>query len=48
MDVEKLIACVFFRPPVWNQANADHHNWYVTLKLMADIPSEMNTSSKSF
>jgi hypothetical protein len=26
MDVEKLIACMFCRPPLWNEANPDHHN----------------------
>ena len=29
MDIEKLIACVFCRPSLWNQANPDHHNLYV-------------------
>lgn len=46
MDVEKLIALVFERPTIWNQAHPDHQNRFVISKLWQEVAGEMNLSSK--
>ena len=46
MDIEKLIAEVFIRSPLWDQKDKNHHNRFILDQLWDEVGVKLKTKRK--